>query len=1085
MDIRRYFAPTQCKPKAASNEKKNDVKQPAVENKTKKNSSTKRPSVVQDLEYEEVASDKRLKKSKRNDDEDPLPPVRKTTSNKHSKTSKASDEDPLLPVRKTTSNKHSKTSKASDEDPLPPPSAISVKNTSSKKLSKIFDASDEDPLPSTQSKKIKNKPKEILEISDDEDPLPSMKKKSVKRKFVIEDSDDEVDFVQTKNHKKKETSNKASKVDEKKVVLNASDYFGSAPVKRSSIKNNETKQQPKTLAKEDFFDSENNNDLKSLKSKESVPVEKSESKSSTLKSENPQTPPKSEKYLEVTPKRSRQSVDKSETPKRSRQSVDKSETTPTSGKKGGNAASYQAYLNRSGPSALGSKEVPQGAENCFKGLTFVITGVLESFEREDLSAIILKYGGKVSQSISKNTSFMIIGREAGPAKLEKAEKLGTKQLTEDDFLDLIRSSLPKDKTAKANSAKNVSGNKDEKHSPHLPVVPKNTPTTMKIESSPVKTKSQNPVVKLPEIIKSKSRLPSIQKPFEIGHTAKPSADIKSTLMWVDKYKPTGTPQIIGQQGPRSNVQKLKQWLTNWFKNNRGSDKAKKGGFGKWGSDDGSNFKAALLSGSPGVGKTTTAQLVCKEAGFTFIELNASDTRSKKSMETIVAEMIHNKSLAHLIAGNSERAHNHCLLMDEVDGMAGNEDRGGVQQLIQLIKNSQIPIICMCNDRQHQKIRSLANYCFDLRFQKPSVESLKNAMMTVCGKEGIKISAQDLESIIIGANQDVRQVLHHLSMWTVNDKNLNECDVSKEAKKAKKDIKLNPFEAVRLVFSSEARKTMSIHDKSDLFFYDYSLSGLFVQENYLSVSPDAVSKQKSSHIDLVSKVADSICTGDLIEKLIRSEGHWNLLPTEAMFASVIPGNLVEGHLSNMINFPSWLGRNSTRSKNDRILQELHLHTRLRISGSKEDLNCDYLPFLRNAIVRPLVSRQQDGIQEAISVMNEYCLRKEDLDAIIDVCTWPKQENPLKSLSPQVKAAFTRAYNKESQCIPYAVATVSKKRVKTIEAEADDDAEDDNEEEEDITKDAMIKMKAPSKRKASKPAEPNTSSAGRGRKKGKTK
>ena len=47
-----------------------------------------------------------------------------------------------------------------------------------------------------------------------------------------------------------------------------------------------------------------------------------------------------------------------------------------------------------------------------------------------------------------------------------------------------------------------------------------------------------------------------------------------------------------------------------------------------------------------------------------------------------------------------------------------------QELIQLIKNSKIPIICMCNDRNHQKIRSLANYCFDLRFQRPRVEQIK-------------------------------------------------------------------------------------------------------------------------------------------------------------------------------------------------------------------------------------------------------------------------------------------------------------------------------------------------------------------------
>ena len=67
---------------------------------------------------------------------------------------------------------------------------------------------------------------------------------------------------------------------------------------------------------------------------------------------------------------------------------------------------------------------------------------------------------------------------------------------------------------------------------------------------------------------------------------------------------------------------------------------------------------------------------------------------------------------------------HCLIMDEVDGMAGNEDRGGMAELIQLIKGTKIPIITMCNDRQHPKVRSLANHTFDLRFQRPRLEQIK-------------------------------------------------------------------------------------------------------------------------------------------------------------------------------------------------------------------------------------------------------------------------------------------------------------------------------------------------------------------------
>ena len=69
-------------------------------------------------------------------------------------------------------------------------------------------------------------------------------------------------------------------------------------------------------------------------------------------------------------------------------------------------------------------------------------------------------------------------------------------------------------------------------------------------------------------------------------------------------------------------------------------------------------------------------------------------------------------------------HTHCVIMDEVDGMAGNEDRGGLQELVLLIKSTKIPIICICNDRNSMKMRTLANYCFDLRFQRPRLEQIK-------------------------------------------------------------------------------------------------------------------------------------------------------------------------------------------------------------------------------------------------------------------------------------------------------------------------------------------------------------------------
>lgn len=62
-------------------------------------------------------------------------------------------------------------------------------------------------------------------------------------------------------------------------------------------------------------------------------------------------------------------------------------------------------------------------------------------------------------------------------------------------------------------------------------------------------------------------------------------------------------------------------------------------------------------------------------------------------------------------------------------------------------------------------------------------------MSICFKEGIKVPPEALNDIITGANHDIRQVLHHLSLWSVKDKQLSIESIKEETQKAKKDIKL--------------------------------------------------------------------------------------------------------------------------------------------------------------------------------------------------------------------------------------------------------------------------------------------------------
>ena len=170
--------------------------------------------------------------------------------------------------------------------------------------------------------------------------------------------------------------------------------------------------------------------------------------------------------------------------------------------------------------------------------------------------------------------------------------------------------------------------------------------------------------------KTNGRLQLESKPIQVTPTSSQDGSISSQIsnqgnpqmrnssekvsqLWVEKYKPTGTKNIIGQQGDRSNLKKLQNWLKGWDKHHGiaaiGKPPARPP---PWGAskDDGAWAKAALLSGPPGVGKTTTSYLVAKEMGYEIMETNASDTRSKKALDTEISDAMSSKS----VTGSSSR-----------------------------------------------------------------------------------------------------------------------------------------------------------------------------------------------------------------------------------------------------------------------------------------------------------------------------------------------------------------------------------------------------------------------------------------------
>ena len=108
--------------------------------------------------------------------------------------------------------------------------------------------------------------------------------------------------------------------------------------------------------------------------------------------------------------------------------------------------SYRDYVvKKSAPAAMsGAREAPIGKENCMLGMTVVFTGDSKYITREEAQDLVKRYGGKVTTAPSKKTSFVVVGENPGPSKMEKIKLLNLKILNEDEFFDFIEAQPEKE-----------------------------------------------------------------------------------------------------------------------------------------------------------------------------------------------------------------------------------------------------------------------------------------------------------------------------------------------------------------------------------------------------------------------------------------------------------------------------------------------------------------------------------------------------------------------------------------------------------------------------------------------------------------
>lgn len=144
----------------------------------------------------------------------------------------------------------------------------------------------------------------------------------------------------------------------------------------------------------------------------------------------------------------------------------------------------------------------------------------------------------------------------------------------------------------------------------------------------------------------------------------------------------------------------------------------------------------------------------------------------------------------------------------------------------------------------------------------------------------------------------------------------------------------------------------------------------------------------------------------------------------------------------MGFPAWFGKNSTQGRLARLLGEVQIRMRLKVSGDRREIRQAYLPALFPRLFDPLVEDGVDGVEGVIELMDEYYLGREEWDTVVELLTLGEDvEGVMKKVPTQVKTAFTRTFNKRNHPIPYHKGDASTaKPQKKVGGEAAPDLED---------------------------------------------
>jgi replication factor C large subunit len=290
-------------------------------------------------------------------------------------------------------------------------------------------------------------------------------------------------------------------------------------------------------------------------------------------------------------------------------------------------------------------------------------------------------------------------------------------------------------------------------------------------------------------------------------------------------------EVIGNTEP---VEKLIEWIKSWSK---GIPKK----------------RAVFLYGPPGIGKTATVEAIAHDLDMELVEKNASDYRTAEAVERFAGLA----SQYGTLFGRKR-----LILLDELDGITGTADKGGVATITEIVKKAQCPIVLIANDIYDPRFATLRTHCLLIEFKKPTVLQVVKRLKEVCKREDIEADEETLKFVAERSGRDVRSAINDLQALAQGKKKLTYDDVSWLAERDRKEVIFNVLRAI--FYSKDCLEAKRAVDSADV---DPDMLFQWVYEN--------APHQLNDPHDL-AKAMDSLSLADVYRGRLQKSQDWSLM-----------------------------------------------------------------------------------------------------------------------------------------------------------------------------------------------------------------